>query len=547
MLLAVVTGLLGESVGLQQISPNQNLRVGVGVGQVGVIAAPNEQCRGPVTVAAADFGKLAILDDVNSKIVLLGGGEARDIALPSDLAELADIIVTDKGFVVVDALGKVVAVGRDGAVIAQSTAQVNPEAGTVRFTTGAENRLLIENIRGDRVPAGLTPQQVGVPIDSTGSIDFSGTYTMSGRNTGRVTLSSSAVSGQLSSITVSSPRRIQDARILSVQPTKGALVALQEYRQLPSEASFVRLVQVDVEGMAREEAFLRSENFECGTRRPVARLSDGEVVALTIKSGNQLQLERVIFQPIGTVPALQIGGRADSGAMLIADEVGPFNELERANGTPATVPIGLGSISRDQILARARAALNVTWHLDPLNFSRPEVANECNPPAKKIWLRPHRLTPLVNKDVKGVPYRWGGYLRSLDNFTERLKQGALAGSVCTCRNTNCIHPLATGLDCSGFVSYAWRTGNYYTTASLPDAHLSLPILWSDLAPGDIVNRRGKHVRLVETIQTSVNGTLITVIESATKKSCGGVCRRTYAQTELQNEKYVPLRRHALEN
>ncbi len=543
--LLFAAGIIG---GIQSASAFQVGRIAVGSSraEVGMVAAPNEDCQGPVTMVAAGEGTVGILDEINSKIVLLGPTAARDVPLPGDLADLTDIVVTTRGFVVLDAMGKVAAVDGQGSLLDRASAGINPEAGTPRFATGNDGRLYVENLSGERVSAGVDPEKAGVPTGSDGRPSAAGSYRVNGRNTGRISMANDRVTGPLSSITLSSTRRIADASVIWVEPGAGALVALQEYRRLPTEAAFVRLVKIDPAGNPISEAYLRPENFACGTRRPVARLSDGRIVALAVKNGTRLELENVVFQPIGASPAIELGLAAGPSTMLISNETGALERMERANGNTGTILVGLNPISRDQILARARAALELQWHLDQANFARANVPNLCSPPTN-IWRRPHRLDAAVGQDVKGIPYKWGGYFQSLDAFAQRLQSGDLAGSVCTCRNGNCVYARAAGLDCSGFVSYAWRTGNYYTTASLPSSNVSFQINWAQLQPGDIVNRVGRHVRLVESVQSSPTGPRVTVIESATNKSCGGVCRRTYSQAELQHQGYVPRRRLALAN
>jgi hypothetical protein len=70
------------------------LAVGSGSRQIGLVATPNEECRGPVTVTPAEGATLAVLDSVNHKIVLVGGGN-EDIPLPRDLIEPSDVIANE--------------------------------------------------------------------------------------------------------------------------------------------------------------------------------------------------------------------------------------------------------------------------------------------------------------------------------------------------------------------------------------------------------------------------------------------------------------------
>jgi hypothetical protein len=245
-------------------------------------------------------------------------------------------------------------------------------------------------------------------------------------------------------------------------------------------------------------------------------------------------------RPFGTAAPISLGNLGDS--ILISNEQDVLAALERGAGATDVATVSLSQISRQNILDRARSALTHKWRLASMNFERAGLPNVCDPPTN-VWRRPPRLDSLRDSDVLAIPYRWGGYFQTLDTYMRDLDSGRLAGDVCTCRNADCVSPVATGLDCSGFVSFAWRTGNYFTTRGLPNSAVSQPVDWDNIQPGDIVNRSGSHVRLVERVQQSPRGIQITVIESAANESCGGVCRRTYLQADLELQGYKPLQRN----
>jgi hypothetical protein len=360
-----------------------------------------------------------------------------------------------------------------------------------------------------------------------------------------VVLGNSAIAGPLASITLT-PRanvRIVEVRPVWVDQGAGALIAVQERGGSPNESNYVRLVAVDTKGSPTAEAFLGPESFACDIQRPFARLTDGRVVSLSFRGKNELTIEVLSFRPLGSSPPKAVSQGAEA-VTLIAEDVDDLQKLESLNGTSTATTISLSPTTPKRILDRARASLEFRWKLIAINFNHPDVPNECDPP-KRIWRRPDRLDAMLDKEVKSVPYRWGGYVSTLDNFKAHLLEGRLAGDVCTCRIGNCIFRGATGQDCSGFVSYAWDTGSYFTTVSLPKEHVSIPLKWEELAPGDIVNKGGSHVRLVELIESDSTDRIITVIESAAKESCGGVCRWTYRESELRRGGYRPLRRVAL--
>jgi hypothetical protein len=520
-----------------------SLRIGSDVDEIGLVSAPNEECRGPATVAAATDGRLAILDKVNQKIILVREGRIESIPLPSSLVEAADLLVTTAGYVIVGSLGEVVVLSLQGALITRTMALRDPDLGSVRLVFLEDNAVALEELDGDKIPIDISTAVIGRPIIS-GTTSATG-YLLTRSSINTVSLENDAVPPPLSKLELSSTIRISDARAIWAEQGEGALVALHEIQTFPEEEAFVRLVSFNADGQPIEETYLGRQAFSCDIHRPFARLSDGTVVSLTFSGGNDIIIERVVFAPYGSAEPKPLGARPN--AALISDEgENVLRELERLNGTPEAGPISLSPISPESILERARAALGIMWQMRPENFSHFGLASRCSPVAT-IWRRPPRLDGLLNLTAEAVPYKWGGYQSSLERFASNLANGQLAGDDCTCRSANCVEHRATGMDCSGFVSYAWQLGNYYTTASLPKPEVSDAISWGDIVPGDIVNKAGSHVRLVESIRDSAKGRILTVIESAANEACGGVCRREYLEADLRSRNYKPLRRRNLIN
>jgi hypothetical protein len=360
----------------------------------------------------------------------------------------------------------------------------------------------------------------------------------------KAVISSNNPSTHIREISISSSRRIVETRMVWASADDGALIAVQEAQKEPKEASFVRLITVNEKGEPSSETYLGAEAFGCNIKRPFARLTNGMVVSLSFSSDSHVAIKEISFSPVGSASPQALLLPPDVG--LISAEQDIFNDIEELNGTTSIGLIALQKVSRESILDRARNALELKWYMQAKNYSHPGVNSKCTPPGS-IWRRPSRLDGLLEKEVTAIPYRWGGYAKSLDVFKKHLDDGRLAGSDCTCRNANCVYPDSTGLDCSGFVSYAWQTGTYYTTRSLPDSRVSKPDLWANLKPGDIANKAGSHVRLIESTSSGPNGRYHTVIESAANPSCGGVCRRSYSETELMRQGYKPFRRLDLTN
>lgn len=82
----------------------KDLSVGTRAGEIGLVNALNEECRGPATIMPSGQNTLAILDRVNSKIVLLEDAGNREVPLPTHFLEPVDFILTSVGFLVVGAM-----------------------------------------------------------------------------------------------------------------------------------------------------------------------------------------------------------------------------------------------------------------------------------------------------------------------------------------------------------------------------------------------------------------------------------------------------------
>lgn len=514
------------------------VEVGSGSGQIGLQQTPNQACIGPAALTAAPFDSVALLDVLNQKILVIGEKGGVDIPIPADFIEPSDILATQVGYLVVGVEGEVVHLDGSGKVLRRTRVAHSGEDGALRFTQSRDGQLAVESLTGAlHLVSGLSlgPKDVLIPgLLAQGKLNV------------RITDPNNAViesdSGRAlqRSLTVISPLRITAARVIWAEPDKGALVAIQQSQRLPEERIFVRLTRFNAEGIANGEAYIGPDAYRCDIRKPFTRLTNGKLVALSYSGHNVVSLREVALTAVGTATPETV--TTGNSVVVISQETGDvLSMLERLNKTPSVDQISMGSTTVSDILKRARAALTFRWQMSSANYSDDEIPNLCDPPQAK-WRRPHRLDFMQHKDVIASPYRWGGYVRTMDELSKGLIGGRLAGDVCTCRKGDCITPQAIGQDCSGFVSYAWATGNYFTTRGLPQTKISQPVTWGNLAPGDIVNVAGSHVRLVEAILPGPDGRVIKVIESSASKRCGGVCRSSYAESILEANGYLPYRR-----
>lgn len=535
---AVLALVFFSHISAAQSALTATIEVGNGPGQIGLQQIPNQACIGPAALTAAPDGSAALLDVLNQKILIIGEKGRVDIPIPTDLIEPSDILATRAGYLVVGVEGDVVHLDSSGTVLDRTRVDHSGEEGALRFTRSRDGQLAVESLMGalhvvNGLPLGL--KDVLMP-----GLLAHGQFNIRITDPNNAIVESDAGGATQRSLTVASPLRITAARVTWAEPDKGALVAIQQSQLLPEEKTFVRITRFNAGGIATGEAYLGPEAYRCDIRKPFTRLTNEKLVALTFTDRNVVSLREVSLTTVGTATPEAV--TTGTSATLISKETGDvLSMLEQLNKTPSVDQISMHNTTVSDILKRADAAMTLRWKMFPANYSRAEIQNVCDPP-QSVWRRPHRLDSKLNMEVIASPYRWGGYVRSMNELSKGLTAGRLAGDVCTCRTGDCITPHAIGLDCSGFVSYAWSTGNYFTTRSLPHHMISKPVSWGALAPGDIVNVAGSHVRLVEAIGTGPHGRVVKVIESSSSKRCGGVCRSSYAEFDLKISGYRPYRR-----
>ena len=172
---------------------------------------------------------------------------------------------------------------------------------------------------------------------------------------------------------------------------------------------------------------------------------------------------------------------------------------------------------------------------------RPGIESACIPREGRIWLRPRHFTKdLIGKTIGPMPYRWGGD-DTPNTFRVRTEWGALAGSICTCRQAEfnyCVFADSAGVDCSGFVSRAWGIDKR-GTAGLLDVADEVKSL-DALEPGDAFDWPQRHVRLFIGMASGPE-TAFKVLEASTRIECEGVCEATYRPSELNGYRIIRYR------
>jgi hypothetical protein len=158
----------------------------------------------------------------------------------------------------------------------------------------------------------------------------------------------------------------------------------------------------------------------------------------------------------------------------------PAADTLGAQAAPDLIPAVACSRTRDQMINTAWTYVNNQAYLTTTNLN-----GSCSG-----RIKPHYLGSTAGY-YSSVPYCWGGWELPAD-FNYNMSRGYVAGDLNDSRISACPH----GVDCSGFVSRCWGTGRY-TTSTLPS--ISTEINVSQAQRGDILNRSGSHVAMIESI------------------------------------------------
>jgi hypothetical protein len=185
----------------------------------------------------------------------------------------------------------------------------------------------------------------------------------------------------------------------------------------------------------------------------------------------------------------------------------------------------LPTTTRPEILARARKFAMHTWSCGAANLHA-----SCSKNYTSDW-KPGQL-------VTGVPYNWGGF-DSPDAFDRKIAKGLAAGA----HSRNGVLSCTAGIDCSGFVSYCWGiplTTHLYGTTNLREIAGKPKSNWfTDLKPGDALNKAGSHVVLF----TGYNPDGTINICEASGSAARVICHKT---TWSRFKGYIPLQYKGLD-
>ena len=307
---------------------------------------------------------------------------------------------------------------------------------------------------------------------------------------------------------------------------------LEGSARLPQDPDFVPGIELAVDDSGVVYALLRTpEGPNAFVPRKVEFSNSRSIERANESSGDKAMSDEV--DQTSTAAELEkLGAEFDSFVRALEPGIRAPEPQESRKALPG--------IRRADARKRMYAFINHQWTLKARNYSRSGISENCKP--DEYWRRPPRLDDKREKEVIGIPYRWGGYFRNLSSFNKRLDQGYLAGDVCTCRKSSlgyCIVKHARGLDCSGAVSSAWLAP-YHGTSRMKE--ITNRIAWKDLKEADALNKAGSHIMLfVEYV--GFGGSHARIAHSSL--GCGGVCEKIYPVKKLKAQGYKPIRYKAI--
>jgi hypothetical protein len=224
----------------------------------------------------------------------------------------------------------------------------------------------------------------------------------------------------------------------------------------------------------------------------------------------------------------------------------PFSAVARVIGIPmfrivAWVCLGLLSAPLSDPQTTLIARLPLTTRAEMVKTAKLFASHSwvaASPNLTAACSRSYRSDWKPGQHVSGIPYTWGG-MDGPDDFDLKLAKGLAAGAHSRYGVLSC----ATGIDCSGFVSYCWgirHSGHAYSTSNLREIAGKPRYNWfTDMQPGDALNKPGTHVVLFTgyNVDGSIN------ICEASGTAARVICHQT---TWSRLKGYIPLQYKAVD-
>jgi hypothetical protein len=179
-------------------------------------------------------------------------------------------------------------------------------------------------------------------------------------------------------------------------------------------------------------------------------------------------------------------------------------------------------VRRDDMMAFAKTMAEHRWIARAKNLLAPCVTN-------------YRTSFQLNQQVTGVAYDWGG-MDDVAAFDRKLAADRAAGS----HQDQGVSECTAGVDCSGFVSLAWKQTRKYGTATIGEiaSLLNVDVL-TGLEKGDALNRSGVHIVLFDSYNP--DGTVNVWEASGSHSRVVFSANQNWSRFRVKNKEYVPIR------
>ncbi|PRQ05873.1 hypothetical protein ENSA5_00420 [Enhygromyxa salina] len=149
--------------------------------------------------------------------------------------------------------------------------------------------------------------------------------------------------------------------------------------------------------------------------------------------------------------------------------------------TPAPQPDNLECLYREDIMQRAYEYANFVAVYNNNHMQT------CPGRTPVSYFQEH-----LGQPIAGVAYKYAGY-QEVSTYEHAVNNNFTIGDLNT-KTDKVLDGCSHGVDCSGFVSKAWRCGHHYT-GNLSEVSFELGST-DELGPGDALNKPYSHVRLV---------------------------------------------------
>jgi hypothetical protein len=255
-------------------------------------------------------------------------------------------------------------------------------------------------------------------------------------------------------------------RVADVGMVDGAFVTQMFGHRYALDGTLVQVVQMPM----REELVWVEHRITTDTEGELRVLSAGADEA-SLRSPALIGVPTAIELPPGVAPYLPgAETRAAAGA----------NPIEEA---PAPAPVAgeASCISRDEIMQRADEYATYTAAYNSNHMAT------CAGRTPVSYFQEH-----LGVLIQGVAYKYAGHIE-VSTYDNAVQNNYTVGDLNTETDKN-VDNCSYGVDCSGFVSKAWRSG-HYTTSTLDNVS-DIVESYEALRPGDALNKPGSHVRLV---------------------------------------------------